>query len=102
MIIKREFVMPDTHPVLSGHFPGDPIVPGVVLMAWCEQMAAELMQSPVAARNWPQVKFLHPLKPGQICSIKMERGAGTRVAFRITAGTGLIASGIFEWVCNNS
>ncbi|MGV3628198.1 MAG: hypothetical protein ACO1PN_11005 [Betaproteobacteria bacterium] len=102
MIVTREFMMSDSHPVLPGHFPGNPIVPGVVLMAWCEQMAAELMRAPVATRNWPQVKFLHPLKPGQTCSITMESSAGARAIFRITAGPELVASGIFEWVRSNS
>jgi 3-hydroxyacyl-[acyl-carrier-protein] dehydratase len=101
MIVTREFVMPDSHPVLPGHFPGDPIVPGVFLMAWCEQLAAELIHAPLTARTWLQFKFLHPLKPGQSCSITMERGSDTRTVFRITAGPELIASGIFEWTCSN-
>lgn len=102
MTITREFVMTDNHPVLPGHFPGDSVVPGVILMAWCEQLAADLVNSPVTARNWPHVKFLHPLKPGQICRITLEEKSGARVAFRIMAGPELIASGIFEWTPSSS
>jgi 3-hydroxymyristoyl/3-hydroxydecanoyl-(acyl carrier protein) dehydratase len=102
MTVTREFVMPDDHPVLLGHFPGDPVVPGVVLMAWCEQLAADLVNTPVAVRHWPHVKFLHPLRPGQICRIALEEITDSRIAFRITAGSELIASGIFEWTLSRS
>jgi 3-hydroxyacyl-[acyl-carrier-protein] dehydratase len=97
MIITREFVMPESHPVLPGHFPGDPIVPGVILLAWCEQLAADFTQAPVIVRNWLGVKFLHPLKPGQSCRITIESGSGSRAAFRILANQVLVASGDFEW-----
>ena len=97
MIITREFMMPVSHPVLPGHFPGDPIVPGVILLAWCEQLAADLTHSPVIVRNWLSVKFLRPLKPGQTCWVSIESGSGSRAVFRILANQVLVASGDFEW-----
>lgn len=89
-------MLPGDHPVLPGHFPGDPIVPGVIMLAWCEQLAADLAQVPVAVRNWQGVKFLHPLKPGQICSITMESSSGPRSTFCILVNQKLVAKGTFE------
>ena len=97
MIVTREFVMLDSHPVLLGHFPDDPIVPGVILMAWCEQLAADFAQIPVIAHKWPRVKFIHPLKPGQTCRITMGSDSVTQASFRVQADSKLVASGPFEW-----
>lgn len=52
------------HPALAGHFPGNPIVPGVVLLdlaiaAFCTEQG-----HPCAIQKILSVKFLSPLQPG--------------------------------------
>ena len=53
-------VVPRDHPALPGHFPGHPIVPGVVLL---ELMEALLAHNGYGVRGCPQVKFLVPVAP---------------------------------------
>jgi 3-hydroxyacyl-[acyl-carrier-protein] dehydratase len=78
------------HPALPGHFPGRPVVPGVVLL---DRVAAAFEQwrgRPVA--SLPQVKFLQPLLPEQEAELVLtDAGAGVR--FRIVRGETAIASG---------
>ena len=65
------FSVPASHPALPGHFPGKPVVPGVVLLAQV-QAAIEAAHGPLAALRLPQAKFLRPLLPGQAAWVELE------------------------------
>jgi len=57
-------VIPTDHPSLAGHFPGAPIVPGVVVL---DEVAAALAEWRKDSRltGVTSVKFIAPIKPGQ-------------------------------------
>lgn len=65
---------------LKGHFPGNPIVPGVILCEIMAQSACVLMQDAIKEGNLPvytglnHVKFRSPVRPGDTietqCCIK--------------------------------
>jgi len=79
------------HPSLPGHFPGHPVVPGVVLL---DRVAAALQAwRGDAVCGFPQVKFMTPLLPDQAAELVLETTATPRVRFRILRGDTLIASG---------
>src|SRR3546814_6198544 len=65
------FVIGDDHPALPGHFPGLPIVPGVVILDRVLD-AIEAAHGPLGALRLPQVKFLRPLLPGQAAWVEIE------------------------------
>ena len=79
------------HPALAGHFPGNPIVPGVVLLHRVCRAASEACG--VVVTEIPVVKFLAPLRPGELFDIALDRTSGDCCAFRVTRGETLIASG---------
>ena len=75
------FALPPDHPCLPGHFPGRPLVPGVVLLD--EVVAAiEASHGPLGPLRLPQVKFVQPLLPGQAARVELE-GAAPRWRFRV-------------------
>lgn len=65
MVAARPFaVFPGVHPVFVGHFPGDPMVPGVLLLdELIHRLAQELGLSYTQLRV-QAVKFLAPVRPG--------------------------------------
>src|SRR3546814_12694558 len=65
------FVGGDNHPAVPGHFPGRPIVPGVVILDRVLD-AIEAAHGPLGALRLPQVKFLRPLLPGQAAWVEID------------------------------
>jgi len=88
----HHFCIPHDHPALPGHFPGNPVVPGVVLLE--EVMSSlEAVYGPQPAVRLPQVKFLQPLLPGQDAVIElMTRGAASW-RFRVLRDDVVLATG---------
>lgn len=62
---SRRIAVPADHPSFAGHFPGQPLLPGVVLLA--EAIEVLLQEAPEALGPQPRVtavKFLAPVRPG--------------------------------------
>jgi len=53
-----------SHPSLKGHFPGQPIVPGVVILDEMIIAFRKELGRPCKIQKIPSVKFLLPLEPG--------------------------------------
>ena len=85
-------MVPKEHPALPGHFPGRPIVPGVLLLDAVLQ-AANLSRARVV-----RAKFTAPVLPGDPVDIEVVRGSSGRAAFTCRCRGGVVAAG--ELACN--
>lgn len=85
------FIIPADHPCLPGHFPGQPIVPGVVLLDRVIE-AIEAQAGPLPPLRLPQVKFLLPLLPEQEAAVELT-GQAPRWRFRVLRDADLLATG---------
>ncbi|AKC86928.1 polyketide synthase dehydratase domain-containing protein [Pseudoxanthomonas suwonensis] len=85
------FVIPHDHPCLAGHFPGRPLVPGVVLLERVLEAieAAHGVQGPL---RLPQVKFLRPLLPDREAQVVLD-GSAPRWRFEVLGADGVLARG---------
>lgn len=89
----QRFRIPAAHPCLAGHFPGNPVVPGVLLLDRAIEAAEALAGLAPGALRLPQVKFLRPLLPEQEAELWLERLDDGRLRFRIECAGALLASG---------
>jgi 3-hydroxyacyl-[acyl-carrier-protein] dehydratase len=90
---SEKFHVAADHPALPGHFPGAPVVPGVVLLDCVVAVVQRVWRMQVS--GLPQVKFLRPLPPGQPVQLTIEcDAAGMR--FHIVEGTHSVASGLIQ------
>lgn len=85
--------IPATHPCLPGHFPGHPIVPGVVLLDAVLAALPAHAGAAVRVRALPNVKFLAPLLPDQEFTVHWRSRQPGQSAFEVTAGESRLASG---------
>ena len=86
--------IPADHPALAGHFPGRPIVPGVVLLNAALDCAQMHFGSDLRIGGIDQAKFITPLLPNQEARLTLLRHA-KRLQFTIEYGATLIAQGSF-------
>lgn len=74
-------VVPADHPALPGHFPGQPVVPGVLLLALVSDHAREQLHFRAGACTWTRIKFMRSVLPEQCFKISLR---GNPVQFEFT------------------
>jgi len=87
------FRIPSMHPALRGHFPGNPMVPGVVLLERVAQALERIWGLRLSALS--QVKFLCPLRPDCPARLQLELN-GAAAQFSIDQAGATVASGTLE------
>lgn len=84
------------HATAAGHFPGNPIIPGALLLDEIVQvLAGEAAGGPVVIRS---AKFFHPVRPGESMRVVWQGlgGGALRFECHLADGNTLVAAGIVE------
>jgi 3-hydroxymyristoyl/3-hydroxydecanoyl-(acyl carrier protein) dehydratase len=81
--------------VFQGHFPGNPVLPGVVQVDWAIRFGMEAFGPMAGFRGVDQLKFQALIRPGEVVELQLgfEPGRG-RLRFRYLAGAERKSSGV--------
>lgn len=88
------------HAIYAGHFPGHPVLPGVVALGWMLAAAERFLGralSESGAATLHNVKFQVVLLPGQLVGLTVTpQSTAGRLAARLTSEKGTHASVLIE------
>jgi 3-hydroxymyristoyl/3-hydroxydecanoyl-(acyl carrier protein) dehydratase len=76
--LHYELRVPRTLAHFAGHFPGLPILPGVVQLDWAIRLAAEHLPSVRAVASIDRLKFMAPVLPGAVLKLTLAHDAAHR------------------------
>jgi len=62
----------EKHDVFKGHFPGNPIMPGVCMMQIIKELTEEITQFPLMLQTLSNVKFMALINPDETPKLRLE------------------------------
>lgn len=82
------FSIPQNHPSFSGHFPGNPIVPGVLLLERVMTYAQSQINAPLEHCALLNVKFLASVAPGDELNLTFSESTANSFTFAVHIANG--------------
>ena len=92
-IIERTFS--PGHLAAEGHFPGNPIIPGAVLLAEVLRAIESDLGRGLHACHLKSAKFVHPVRPGDRVSIEYSGRGEDAIRFTCSAGGRAVLAGSY-------
>ena len=96
MAAATTFTIDARHPALAGHFPGSPVLPGVVLLDETVRVLEQAQGS--AAMRWTvgAAKFLKPVQPGETLTLEHEPLPNGSIRFAVSSAGRPVATGVLR------
>lgn len=86
----RNILIPADHPTAAGHFPGQPIVPGALLLDTVVASIAD-DQGDIMIRN---AKFLRLIRPGTPLQLRWQEAGSALYRFECLGPDGVVLAGM--------
>jgi 3-hydroxymyristoyl/3-hydroxydecanoyl-(acyl carrier protein) dehydratase len=92
LTIERLFAL--DHPAAQGHFPGNPIIPGAVLLSETLRAIESTLGVSLSPGQLGSAKFLHPARPGDRIKIEFSDSASGAIRFACAVGGKTVLRGV--------
>ena len=92
--LRWTFRVPTDFPFFEGHFPGHPILPGVIALEWMVAAAERFLGRPIPAAELLNVKFQVVILPGTELEVAIAPKTGGRLQATVRSGAGIHASAL--------
>ncbi len=91
---SRRLTVPESHPAFDGHFPGQPILPGIVQIGLVLEGLRETLGDGVHIVAIPSVRWRALIRPGELLDLKVTGpSADGRLTFEIRRRGELVTNG---------
>ena len=71
-VIKASLDINKSHPIFDGHFPNQPIVPGVCMLQIVKEILESTLSFSIQLKSADFIKFLKFINPNEISNINIE------------------------------
>ena len=97
MPLEKSWYIDAQQPVFTGHFPGNPIMPGVLVLGLLKSLVAEHLDQPVHIAAIKRQKFLRPVLPTNTLNVSIKSleldGEFIDVSYTAAVAEGPVAKG---------
>jgi 3-hydroxymyristoyl/3-hydroxydecanoyl-(acyl carrier protein) dehydratase len=90
---KLTLLLATDHPTAAGHFPGNPIIPGALLLAEVLRCIEQAQKLRFVSCNVKSAKFHHPARPGDRVEIEYSYSAQGVIEFQCAVEGARVLSG---------
>jgi 3-hydroxymyristoyl/3-hydroxydecanoyl-(acyl carrier protein) dehydratase len=84
------------HPAFAGHFPGNPILPGVVLLDAALHGVEHACGVDLTACHLAAAKFLRIVRPGDPLELEIDEPANGAIRFTVNGAAGPVLRGVLH------
>ena len=96
MAATTSFTIDAGHPALAGHFPGSPVLPGVVLLDETVRLVEQASGGATVRWTVGAAKFLKPVQPGETLTLEHEPLPNGSIRFAVSSGGRAVAAGVLR------
>ena len=93
-MVTLERLFPLDHPAAAGHFPGNPIIPGAVLLGETLRAIERSLNLDLSQGQPVSAKFLHPVRPGDTVRIEFSQLTAAKIKFTGAVGHNVVLTGM--------
>ena len=93
-VFETEISFPADEPFFRGHYPGNPVTPGVILIDRAVKAAERMLGCSFSLKGMKKVKFSRPVLPGETVALRLERKGEEEISYSFLKDGAQYASGI--------